>query len=58
MYPPMYGILTQNTEEERNSKEKERNMRIIGSERINGIDYVFVVEKDMMFTKIKTFVVV
>ena len=34
------------------------NMILIGSERINGIDYVFVVEKDMMFTKIKTFVVV
>ena len=33
-------------------------MILIGSERINGIDYVFVVEKDMMFTKIKTFVVV
>ena len=33
-------------------------MILIGSERINGIDYVCVVEKDMMFTKIKTFVVV
>ena len=31
-------------------------MILIGSERINGIDYV--VQKDMMFTKIKTFVVV
>ena len=35
-------------------------MILIGSERINGIDYVVVVvvQKDMMFTKIKTFVVV
>ena len=33
-------------------------MILLGSERINGIDYVFVAEKDMMFTKIKTFVVV
>ena len=34
-------------------------MILIGSERINGIDYVVVVvQKDTMFTKIKTFVVV
>ena len=34
-------------------------MILIGSERINGIAYVVVVvQKDMMFTKIKTFVVV
>ena len=34
-------------------------MILIGSERINGINYVVVVvQKDTMFTKIKTFVVV
>ena len=39
MYPPMYGRLAQNTEEKKGiQRKKERNMRIIGSERINGIE--------------------